>query len=55
MVRMFTLPDYRRGHTGTIREINLIGRHWNLRVVISRRPGFCLWRDHEPRLSAGYW
>lgn len=53
-VRMFRrIGDY-RGRGGNVCELNFIGRAWNLRLMLSRRFGLSLWRNHRQIARLNY-
>lgn len=53
-IRTFpAMPDY-RGRTGLVREVNLIGSKWSLRLMLCRSFGFSLWKNYEQMARFNY-
>ena len=48
------MSDYRFGNRFNVCEVNLIGRVWNLRLMLSRRFGLSLWRDYHQVARLNY-
>lgn len=54
-LKIWNSPDYRMNSTNyapRVKEINLIGRIWQLRLLIPF--GLSIWRNHEQKFHVRY-